>query len=180
MNKICAAGTGSFLEEQAERLDIEIIGEFAELALAGRSPVDLGTRCTVFIDSELVFAQQAGESIEDIAAGLAYAIAKNYLEKVVAGRSLGDHVVFQGGVASNRAVVAAFESLLGRTIRVHPYNRISGAIGAALLAKAASRERAEATRFRGFDAFGNYAVRSFECELCPNMCLVNCFPMMKI
>ena len=92
MNKVCAAGTGSFLEEQAERLGIDIIGEFAEMALAGHAPADLGNRCTVFMDSELVAARQRGISLGDIAAGLAYAVAKNYLEKVVDRRHVGGKV----------------------------------------------------------------------------------------
>jgi predicted CoA-substrate-specific enzyme activase len=175
MNKVCSAGTGSFLEEQAERLGISIIGEFQDLALASSSPVDLGSRCTVFIDSELVAAQQSGIPLEDIAAGLAYAIVANYLDKVVARGRIGEHIVFQGGVASNRAVVAAFESLLGREIVVHPYNRISGAIGAALLARSEHRQTAYSSRFRGFDALHDHQVKSFECDKCSNLCQVNEF-----
>jgi predicted CoA-substrate-specific enzyme activase len=172
MNKVCAAGTGSFLEEQAERLGISIVGEFADLALAGKSPVDLGSRCTVFMDSELSEAQQRGTCISDITAGLAYAIARNYLEKVVARSPIGDHVVFQGGVASNRAVVAAFESILGRTIDVHPYNRISGAIGAALLVRSSYKVHPAVSAFYGFETFRDYGTRSFECDQCSNRCEV--------
>lgn len=101
MNKICAGGTGSFLEEQAERLGIRIEGEFAELALRASSPCDLGTRCTVFMDTELVRAQERGVPLPDICAGLAYAVARNYLDRVVGGRPIGRCVMFQGGTASN-------------------------------------------------------------------------------
>ena len=135
MNKICAAGTGSFLEEQADQVGIRIEEEFSSLAKQSSSPHDLGSRCTVFMDTELVNALSSGISIPDACAGLAYSIVRNYLEKVVAERPIGDHIVFQGGVASNPSVVQAFSLWLGKKIAVHPYNRISGAIGAALYAQ---------------------------------------------
>jgi len=170
MNKICAGGTGSFLEEQAGRLGVRIAGEFSELALRSTHPCDLGARCTVFMDTELVRAQEQGASLEDLCAGLAYSVARNYLEKVVAGRPIGRSIVFQGGTASNRAVVAAFRQLLGRPVHVHPYNRISGAIGAAVLA---ARARPARTRFLGFEACAGAVLRSFECRGCENRCQVN-------
>lgn len=173
MNKICAAGTGSFLEEQAERLGIEIIGEFSDRALASDRPRDLGTRCTVFMDSELCRAQAQGTPVEDICAGLAYSVARNYLDKVVAGRPIGETVVFQGGTASNQAVVAAFEQLLGRQVQVHPYNRISGAIGMALLAAREMERRGGKSSFRGLDSCAEHTVTSFECSKCENRCQVN-------
>ncbi|MFH2005486.1 MAG: acyl-CoA dehydratase activase [bacterium] len=173
MNKICAAGTGSFLEEQAERLGIQIKGEFAEHALQAARPKDLGTRCTVFMDTELCRAQAQGTPVSDICAGLAYSVARNYLDKVVAGRPIGDTVVFQGGTASNGAVVAAFNQLLGRRIRVHPYNRISGAIGMALLAARDAERRGEGSAFRGLDSCREHTLTSFECKRCENRCQVN-------
>jgi predicted CoA-substrate-specific enzyme activase len=173
MNKICAAGTGSFLEEQAERLGVSILGEFAELALSAERPRDLGTRCTVFMDSELARAQGRGATVPDLCAGLAYSVSRNYLEKLVAGRRVGRCVVFQGGTASNDAVVAAFRSLLGRPVHVHPYNRISGAIGVGLLAARAKETVPYETRFAGFDACAGVELRSFECPRCENLCQVN-------
>jgi predicted CoA-substrate-specific enzyme activase len=173
MNKICAAGTGSFLEEQAERLGVSIFGEFAEQARQAKTPRDLGTRCTVFMDSELVRQQENGAPVSDLCAGLAYSVARNYLEKVVASRPVGKSVVFQGGTASNAAVVAAFRALLDRPVHVHPQNRISGAIGAGLLAARARREHHYQTQFRGFDACGSAEVKSFECKRCDNRCQVN-------
>jgi len=177
MNKVCAAGTGSFLEEQAERLGISIVDQFAAHALEARAPIDLGSRCTVFMDSELAYALHAGASTEDLAAGLALAVARNYLDKVVAGRPIGDHVLFQGGTASNRAVVAAFRQILGKPIQVHPYNRLSGAIGAALLVLDARRagDLPQDTRFRGVDACHGVLEKSFECPKCANRCQVNRF-----
>jgi predicted CoA-substrate-specific enzyme activase len=170
MNKICSGGTGSFLEEQAERLGIRIVEEFSSLALRAPAPCDLGTRCTVFMASELVRAQERGASLENICAGLAYAVARNYLDKVVAGRPLGSCILLQGGTASNRAMVAAFRQLLGRPVKVHPYNRISGAIGAALLA---ARAGSGSSRFLGFHSCAEADLRSFECRACANRCQVN-------
>jgi predicted CoA-substrate-specific enzyme activase len=172
MNKICAAGTGSFLEEQAERLGVRIKGDFSEQALEAPRPHDLGSRCTVFMDMELVSAQQRGVPLGDICAGLAYSIARNYLDKVVARRPIGDTVVFQGGTASNQSVVAAMRALTGKRIVVHPYNRISGAIGAALLAARDIARTPRPSRFRGYDACHGATTRSFECKKCTNRCQV--------
>ena len=94
MNKACAAGTGSFLEEQAEKLGISIKRDFARLALAAEHPVDCGEQCTVFIDSEVVRHQQRGAPVSDIAAGLAYSIATNYLHRVVEKRPVGRRILF--------------------------------------------------------------------------------------
>jgi len=176
MNKICAAGTGSFLEEQADPLGIKIEDEFSEKAAHSPAPYDLGSRCTVFMDTELVHAAGRGVSFPDLCAGLAFSVARNYLEKVVAGRAIGQAIVFQGGVASNPAVVKAFSLLLDRPIHVHPYNRISGAIGAALLArekvlttgKVSADEKALERRI-----YQPHQVTSFECSHCSNHCQVN-------
>ena len=83
MNKVCAAGTGSFLEEQSERLDVNIKGEFSEIALNSECPACLGERCTVFMESDVVHNQQIGVDKADIVAGLSYSIAQNYLNRVV-------------------------------------------------------------------------------------------------
>ncbi len=135
MNKICAAGTGSFLEEQADHLGVAIVDEFSRLAAASTAPADLGCQCTVFMHSEVVAAQRRGASTPDLCAGLAYSVARNYLDRVVAGRPVGRSIMFQGGVASNPSVVAAFRQILGIPVRVHPYAKVSGAIGAALLVR---------------------------------------------
>ncbi len=176
MNKICAAGTGSFLEEQAEILGIRIEDEFSSLAAASCQPSDLGSRCTVFMESELADSLARGVSVSDISAGLAFSIARNYLEKVVAGRPVGRSIVLQGGVASNPSVVRAFALETGRDIRVHPFNRISGAIGAAIMAaeKVAAAGKsspgaAEIDRRLGEE----YSVTSFTCSHCSNRCQVN-------
>lgn len=172
MNKICAAGTGSFLEEQSEHLAVAIVGEFASLAARSAAPADLGRQCTVFMHSELMGAEQRGASKADLCAGLAYSVAHNYLERVVAGRPVGRHVIFQGGVAHNAAVVAAFRQILNCPVRVHPHAGISGAIGAADLIREARPAR---TSFRGLDTGREHKAVSFECTQCSNRCEVSQF-----
>ncbi len=168
MNKVCAAGTGAFLAEQATRLGINVEEEFSSLAFSSEAPADLGSRCTVFMESDLIHHQQQGTPKADLVAGLAYAIARNYLEKVVGHRPIGRRILFQGGVASNASVVAAFESLLGKTLTVPPHNRTTGAIGAALLARDAAPAR---SAFHGFDlAERTYDTETFVCSACPNRC----------
>jgi predicted CoA-substrate-specific enzyme activase len=174
MNKICAAGTGSFLEEQARELGIDIFSEFSPLAFESEAPLDLGSRCTVFMETEVVNAVRQGAPAGGICAGLSYAIVKNYLSKVVGNRPLGRTIVFQGGVASNDAVVAAFENIIGAPVRVHPYNRISGAIGAALAARNdATEAKRERSHFKGLDPGPQPLLWSFECRHCSNNCEVN-------
>lgn len=136
MNKICAAGTGSFIEEQAARMGISI-EDFGPAALSGSHPCDLGERCTVFIETAVAQAASQGAEQADIAAGLCHSVVKNYLHKVVGNKRVGNSVVLQGGVAYNPAVVAAFQSVYGERIRVSPVFSVSGAFGAALLAKEA-------------------------------------------
>jgi CoA-substrate-specific enzyme activase, putative len=149
MNKVCAAGTGSFLEEQAEKLGISIKDEFAQLAFSSQLPVSLGERCTVFMGSDLVHHQQQGAKKEDLAAGLCYSIVHNYLNKVVSKKQVGERVFFQGGTAFNQGVVAAFEKVLDKSITVPPDHEVTGAIGAAILAM--KEKDSGPSGFKGFD-----------------------------
>ncbi|MGQ9733056.1 MAG: acyl-CoA dehydratase activase-related protein, partial [Candidatus Zipacnadales bacterium] len=172
MNKVCAAGTGSFLEEQAERLGISIKEEFGELALSAQSPLNLGERCTVFMETELLRHQQAGANTADLASGLAYSIVYNYLNRVVSPKPIGNRIFFQGGTAFNRAVVAAFEQVTGQAITVPPHHEVTGALGCALIAR--EWDTGQGSRFKGFDlADLAYEVTSFECKRCPNRCEIN-------
>ncbi|MCX7012900.1 MAG: acyl-CoA dehydratase activase [Candidatus Sumerlaeota bacterium] len=168
MNRACAAGTGSFLEEQAERLNVDLKREFSALALDAPRPAGLGDRCTVFMESDLIHHQQQGAGTPDLLAGLAYSIVHNYLNRVVGDRRIGERIVFQGGTAFNQAVVAAFRAVTGKEIMVTPHHEVTGAIGVAMLA----RERAAgASRFRGFDfSRRKYNVRTFVCRSCDNLC----------
>jgi predicted CoA-substrate-specific enzyme activase len=135
MNEACAAGTGSFLEERAEELDIAIVNEFAELALSSSAPIRLGERCTVFMERDVNDYLQRGASKADLVAGLAFSVVYNYINRVVRGRKIGDCVFFQGGTAYNDAVAAAFSAVTGKEIVVPPFNGVMGAIGSALLAR---------------------------------------------
>ncbi len=169
MNKACAAGTGSFLQEQAEKLNINIEREFGDKALSAECPVGCGERCTVFMESDLVSHQRGGASTDDLIAGLAYSIASNYLTKVVGDRKIGDNIFFQGGVAWNRGVVAAFEKLTGKKVTVPPHHDVTGAIGAAILAM--ENDRGNSSDFKGFDlSKKKYALSTFPCKDCSNLC----------
>jgi len=171
MNKACAAGTGSFLEEQAEKLNISIKEEFAECACSAKNPCRLGERCTVFMENSLMAKLQKGADRNDLLAGLAYSIVQNYINKVVAGKPIGKKIFFQGGVAFNKAVVAAFERYLGREIIVPPDHDVTGAIGMALIARDNVKGR---SRFKGFElSRRSYEITSFECRGCPNICEIN-------
>ena len=169
MNKACAAGTGSFLEEQAERLGISIKGDFEHKALCSSGPCRLGERCTVFMESDLVHYLNTGSGVPDLTAGLAYSIAQNYLNKVVAGKKVGNRIFFQGGVAANKAVVSAFEQVTGRPVTVPPHHEVTGAIGAAVLAMRAQKNGQSS--FKGFDlSKRDYRVTTFQCAECANRC----------
>jgi len=172
MNKVCAAGTGSFLEEQAEKLGISINEEFGALALQAPAPVSLGERCTVFVESDLVHHQQRGAQKDNLVAGLCYSIVHNYLNKVVAPKRIGERIFFQGGTAFNNGVVAAFEKVLGKKITVPPHNEVTGAIGAAILAR--NEKDDGPSRFKGFDlSKKEYELTSFACNGCANMCEIH-------
>ncbi len=171
MNEACAAGTGSFLEEQAEKLGISIKGEFANLALASTAPTRLGERCTVFMERDVTGWMHKGETVPDLVAGLAYSIALNYLNRVVRGRKIGNVIYFQGGTAYNDAVTAAFASLLGKKITVPPYNGVMGAIGMALIARQWRQATQGESRFRGYDLQKlELRSRDFVCKACSNLC----------
>ena len=171
MNEACAAGTGSFLEEQAEKLGISIKGEFAKLALTSASPTRLGERCTVFMERDVTSWLHKGETVPNVVAGLAYSIALNYLNRVVRGRRIGNVIYFQGGTAYNDAVAAAFAGLLGKKITVPPYNGVVGAIGMALIARQWHQATQAKTRFRGYDLNSlRISSRDFVCKACSNCC----------
>ena len=153
MNKVCAAGTGSFLHELANKYGINIVDEFQEIALSSETPVKLAERCTVFMESDLVSYQQKGVSQKDLIAGLCYAIVHNYLNRVVGKRKIGERVMFLGGPSLNKGVVAAFEDVLGRGLVVPRHREVLGAYGAAISVqeKMVQENKSEST-FRGLDS----------------------------
>lgn len=171
MNKVCAAGTGSFLEEQSERLGIAIKEEFGRKALSSCGGCGMGERCTVFMESDIVHHQQKGATKQDLVAGLSYSIVLNYLNRVVESRRVGDRILFQGGVAYNRGVKAAFEKVTGKEIIVPPHHDCMGAIGSAIIAM--EERNWEKSTFKGFDLRKRKCeVGSFVCRDCSNICTV--------
>jgi predicted CoA-substrate-specific enzyme activase len=153
MNKVCAAGTGSFLHELANKHGIDIVGEFQEIALASEKPVKLAERCTVFMESDLMSYHQKGSAREDLIAGLCYAIVHNYLNRVVGKRRIGERVMFLGGPSLNQAVVAAFENVLGRGLLVPKHREVLGAFGAAVCLQESMRAApGRQSLFRGIES----------------------------
>ncbi|KJS02998.1 MAG: 2-hydroxyglutaryl-CoA dehydratase [Peptococcaceae bacterium BRH_c4a] len=171
MNTVCAAGTGSFLDQQAARLNIPI-EKFGDLSLKSSSPVRIAGRCAVFAESDMIHKQQMGYDMPDILAGLCEALVRNYLNNVGKGKDISGTVVFQGGVAANQGMKAAFERALNIEVIIPPHFGVMGAVGASMLARD-HVARGVPTRFKGFGAAeSDFRAGSFECDGCPNMCEV--------
>jgi predicted CoA-substrate-specific enzyme activase len=172
MNTVCAAGTGSFLDQQAARLDLEI-GELGELAVQGRNPVRIAGRCAVFAESDMIHKQQMGHKLEDILAGLCRALARNFLGNLGKGREILPPVIFQGGVAANRGIRQAFEEILGSPLIIPEHYDVMGALGVALLTRDELIRRKQATEFKGFRLINAaIATSGFDCDGCANQCEV--------
>ena len=170
MNTVCAAGTGSFLDHQALRLNMSI-EEFAKRALDSKTPVRIAGRCTVFAETDMIHKQQMGHLTEDILYGLCQALVRNYLNNVGLGKAIRPPVVFQGGVAFNQAIVKALQEELNTEIIVPPHHELMGAIGAALLAHEEMISSNNGSKFKGFEAGEEkHHISSFECKACPNLC----------
>ena len=169
MNTVCAAGTGSFLDQQAARLNIPI-EQFGDIALESQTPVRVAGRCAVFAESDMIHKQQTGHSTADILNGLCQALVRNYLNNVGKGKQIIEPILFQGGVAANRGMRRAFEEALSTKVLVPPHFNVMGAVGAALLAKEEVSD-SRPTAFRGFGVTDfSYQPKSFECPGCANMC----------
>ncbi len=181
LNEACSSGCGSFLQTFAAQLGVSL-EEFVALAVNAKHPVDLGTRCTVFMNSKVRQAQRDGAGIDDIAAGLCHSIVRNALYKVLRIRNaddLGAHVVVQGGTFLNNAVLRAFEKQIGREVVRPDIAGLMGAFGAALIAK----ERTIATTATldiNLDELDTSHIieRDIRCKGCGNHCLLkmNRFP----
>ncbi len=170
MNTVCAAGTGSFLDHQAARLDMNI-EEFSQRALDSSTSVRIAGRCTVFAESDMIHKQQMGHRIEDIVYGLCQALVRNYLNNVGLGKDIKPPIVFQGGVAFNQGIVKALQEELDAEIIVLPHHEVMGAIGVALLAHEEMVNNNNGSKFRGFGISEvKYHTSSFECKACPNQC----------
>ncbi len=142
------------------------------MALKSETPVKIGDRCTVFMESDLNSFMQKGARNDDLVGGLAYSIVYNYLQKVVADRQVGDKIFFQGGVTNNKAVVAAFGQVLGKQIIIPPHFDVTGAIGAAILAQRSMTE-GQKTTFKGFGIQCNIRDSRFICHACVNHCEIS-------
>lgn len=174
MNTVCAAGTGSFLDHQATRLGIPI-EEFGDYAMRSTSPIKIAGRCGVFAESDLIHKQQMGYLKEDLIAGLCLALVGNYLANVARGRKIEPPVLFQGGVAANTGMRAAFRQRLGFPVIVPEHFKVMGAFGAAILAKRNAERTRMPSNFRGASAIASFTCkpRTFTCSDCPNNCEVN-------
>lgn len=170
MNTVCAAGTGSFLDRQAERLEIPI-EKFGEYALKSHTPVRIAGRCAVFAESDMIHKQQLGYSEEDIINGLCEALVRNYLNNVGKSKEILSPIFFQGGVAANIGMKNAFEKALNQKLIIPQNYDVMGAIGAAILAKEKLEKTKTKTCFKGFRiADDTFTTRSFDCKGCSNNC----------
>ncbi|HHY93264.1 MAG TPA: 2-hydroxyglutaryl-CoA dehydratase [Firmicutes bacterium] len=171
MNTVCAAGTGSFLDRQAARLNVPI-EEFGNLAVQATNPVRIAGRCAVFAESDMIHKQQLGHRVEDIVAGLCQALVRNYLNNVAKGKEIRPPILFQGGVAANIGMRRAFEEALGQEVQVPAHHAVMGALGAARLArKAVAGGRPSC--FQGFEVSKwRFQVTSQSCSGCANQCEV--------
>ena len=171
LNEACSSGCGSFLQTFAGALGYEM-ADFAKLGLFAESPVDLGSRCTVFMNSSVKQAQKDGASIENISAGLSTSVVKNALYKVIRvvdARSLGDHIVVQGGTFLNDAVLRAFEKEIGKYVIRPSVSGLMGAYGAALYSKEKGRGQSSIIGPEALASF-THQVRAITCNGCENHC----------
>ncbi len=172
MNTVCAAGTGSFLDRQAERLGLAV-KDLGEYALRAENPVRIAGRCAVFAESDIIHKQQLGCTMEDIIAGMSKALVRNYLSNVAKGKEILPRVCFQGGVAANEGIHRALEEALECEIIVPEYHKVMGAYGSAVLAQENAQEDNKKTRFKGFEVgYDEIITETFECSDCSNHCEV--------
>ena len=179
LNEACSSGCGSFIETFAKSLGLTI-SEFVNSAISARNPVDLGSRCTVFMNSKIKQAQKEGYSVGDISAGLSYSVIKNAIQKVMKIRDmkvLGSHIVVQGGTFYNDAVLRAFELLVGKNVVRPDIAGLMGAYGVALLAQEqyeANKDMEYVSTISDLDAINNLKVEAshVRCNGCENHCLL--------
>ena len=179
LNEACSSGCGSFLETFAKSLDLTI-EEFVKEAINSKAPVDLGSRCTVFMNSKIKQAQKEGHSVGDISSGLSYSIIKNAIQKVMKVRdvkTLGKNIVVQGGTFYNDAVLRAFELVVGRNVVRPDIAGLMGAYGAALLAQEQYNSnldmgyRSTILKSDALDLL-NIKISHVRCKGCENKCLL--------
>lgn len=175
LNEACSSGCGSFIETFAKSLNYEI-ADFAKIAVTAKTPIDLGSRCTVFMNSKVKQAQKEGASVADISAGLAYSVIKNALLKVIKltdPKDLGEHIVVQGGTFYNDAVLKSFELISGREAIRPDISGIMGAFGAALIARNKYKEGFRTTMLSIEEIRKlTYKTSMTRCKGCTNNCLL--------
>jgi predicted CoA-substrate-specific enzyme activase len=176
INEACSSGCGSFIEGFAHTLGYSP-GDFATLATQSKAPYDLGSRCTVFMNSKVKQALRDGASIADLSAGLAYSVVKNCLNKVLRIKSnsdIGDNIVVQGGTFRNKAVFRSLEILSGKKIVVSDKPELMGAYGAALYAlnKSKAGEKSSFVGFRDLEKNLDYTIKISHCKGCSNACQI--------
>ena len=175
LNEACSSGCGSFIETYAKSVDMDT-KDFAKEALSSKSPVDLGTRCTVFMNSKVKQAQKEGADIGDISAGLSYSVIKNALYKVIKLRDpdeAGEKIVVQGGTFLNDAVLRSMEKIVGKNVIRPDIAGVMGAFGAAIIAKDNWKE-GEVSTILSSDQLDNFTVANTHtrCGGCENNCLL--------
>lgn len=175
LNEACSSGCGSFIESLAHSLEVDL-PDFIQKGLFSQQPVDLGTRCTVFMNSKIKQAQKEGANIGAIAAGLAYSVVKNALYKVIRLRNvneIGEHIVVQGGTFYNDAVLRSFEQVIGKEVIRPDIAGIMGAYGAALLSKDQYVEGTVSSLLPAEKIISFQVQNSVKhCQLCGNQCLL--------
>ena len=176
LNEACSSGCGSFLQNFAQSLNMNV-SDFANRALISRNPVDLGTRCTVFMNSKIKQAQKEGASVGDISAGIAISVIKNALFKVMQLRNiedLGENIVVQGGTFNNSAVLRAIEKIIGKNVIRPDIAGLMGAYGAALLAKESASVSLQSSSILKADELEKFSIttKSYRCGYCGNNCLI--------
>ena len=178
INEACSSGCGSFIETFAKSLNYSV-PDFSEIALKSKNPCDLGTRCTVFMNSKVKQSQREGASVADISAGLGYSVVKNCLVKVLKIKDtdeLGDHIMVQGGTFRNLSVIRALEHELGREVMVTDYPELMGAYGAALNAQRRYDDgKTKPVKLRSLSRPQEYTSRKSVCKGCENNCTVTRF-----
>ena len=176
LNEACSSGCGSFIENFATSMNLSV-ADFANEAIKSQNPVDLGTRCTVFMNSNVKQAQKEGASVSDISAGLSYSVIKNALYKVIKmvdTSQMGEYIVVQGGTFYNDSILRAFELISGRSVIRPDIAGIMGAFGAALIAKERYEYSNFPTQMLTFDKIENlrYTTSLARCKGCENRCLL--------
>ncbi|MGN0575207.1 MAG: acyl-CoA dehydratase activase-related protein [Ruminococcus sp.] len=174
LNEACSSGCGSFIQTFAMAMGYDI-AEFSQLGLFAKHPVDLGSRCTVFMNSSVKQAQKDGATVEDISAGLSSSIIKNAVYKVIRARSpeeLGENIVVQGGTFLNDAVLRSFEKELGRNVIRPAISGLMGAFGCALYAKEHALEKSALLSAEDMESF-SYTSKNASCGGCTANCQLN-------